>query len=85
MQAQWSMRFEGEEVKVVALGNAWVAAITSLNFLRIYSEGGLQVCHINIINFMPMIRLQFYNCKFFLTFLPTYEVWQSSKINLFIM
>lgn len=37
------MRFEGEEVKVVALGTSWVAAITSLNFLRIFSEGGLQV------------------------------------------
>ncbi|KAL6995003.1 hypothetical protein U1Q18_005137 [Sarracenia purpurea var. burkii] len=42
MQLQWSMRFEEEEVKVVALGTAWVAAITSLNFLRIFSEGGLQ-------------------------------------------
>jgi hypothetical protein len=41
------MRFEGEEVKVVALGTAWVAAITSLNFLRIYTDGGLQVRHIN--------------------------------------
>ncbi|XP_050220209.1 protein ENHANCER OF LHP1 1 [Mercurialis annua] len=40
--SEWSMRFEGEEVKVVALGNAWVAAATSLNFLRIYTEGGLQ-------------------------------------------
>ncbi|KAJ6375727.1 hypothetical protein OIU77_000651 [Salix suchowensis] len=40
--SEWSMRFEGEEVKVVALGNAWVAAITSLNFLRIYTDGGLQ-------------------------------------------
>lgn len=37
------MRFEGEEVKVVALGTSWVAAITSLNFLRIFTEGGLQV------------------------------------------
>lgn len=46
-QIQWSMRFEGEEVKVVALGTAWVAAITSLNFLRIYTDGGLQVRHIN--------------------------------------
>jgi chromosome transmission fidelity protein 4 len=41
------MRFEGEEVKVVALGTAWVAAITSVNFLRIYTDGGLQVRHIN--------------------------------------
>ncbi|KAF3437994.1 hypothetical protein FNV43_RR20750 [Rhamnella rubrinervis] len=40
--SEWSMRFEGEEVKVVALGASWVAAITSLNFLRIFSEGGLQ-------------------------------------------
>lgn len=46
---QWSMRLEGEEVKVVALGTAWVAAITSSNFLRIFTEGGLQVCQINII------------------------------------
>lgn len=37
------MRFEGEEVKVVALGASWVAAVTSLNFLRIFTEGGLQV------------------------------------------
>lgn len=38
------MRFEGdEEVRAVALGNAWVAAATSLNFLRIFTEGGLQV------------------------------------------
>ncbi|XP_015883273.3 protein ENHANCER OF LHP1 1 [Ziziphus jujuba] len=40
--SEWSMRFEGEEVKVVALGTSWVAAITSLNFLRIFTEGGLQ-------------------------------------------
>lgn len=40
------MRFEDEEVKVVALGTAWVAAVTSLNFLRIFTEGGLQVCHV---------------------------------------
>lgn len=37
------MRFEGEEVKVVANGAGWVAAVTSLNLLRIFSEGGLQV------------------------------------------
>ena len=43
IQPQWSMRFEGEEVKVVALGTSWVAAVTSLNFLRIFTEGGLQV------------------------------------------
>lgn len=38
------MRFEREEVKVVALGAAWVAAVTSFNYLRIFTEGGLQVC-----------------------------------------
>ncbi|KAK7304216.1 hypothetical protein RJT34_15339 [Clitoria ternatea] len=40
--SEWSMRFEGEEVKVVALGSAWVAAVTSFYYLRIFSEGGLQ-------------------------------------------
>lgn len=39
------MRFEGEEVKVVSLGSGWVAAVTNLNFLRIFTEGGLQVSH----------------------------------------
>ncbi|GAB4860926.1 Protein ENHANCER OF LHP1 1 [Ancistrocladus abbreviatus] len=39
--SEWSMRFE-EEVKAVALGTAWVAAVTSFNFLRIFTEGGLQ-------------------------------------------
>jgi hypothetical protein len=38
------MRFEGEEVKVVALGASWVAAVTSFNYLRIFTEGGMQVC-----------------------------------------
>lgn len=41
------MRLEGEEVKVVALGTGWVAAVTSFNFLRIFTEGGLQVCDPN--------------------------------------
>lgn len=40
------MRLEGEEVKAVALGAAWVAAVTSFNYLRIFTEGGLQVCHV---------------------------------------
>ncbi|KAL8474796.1 hypothetical protein ACS0TY_031289 [Phlomoides rotata] len=40
--SEWSMRFEGEEVRAIALGSGWVAAITSLNFLRIFTEGGLQ-------------------------------------------
>ncbi|KAJ4960748.1 hypothetical protein NE237_020658 [Protea cynaroides] len=47
--SEWSMRFEAEEVKVVALGTGWVAAVTSLNFLRIFTEGGLQK-HILSIN-----------------------------------
>lgn len=42
------MRFEGEEVKAVALGATWVAAVTSYNYLRIFTEGGLQVFHIFI-------------------------------------
>uniref|UniRef100_A0A0D9XBH2 Uncharacterized protein n=1 Tax=Leersia perrieri TaxID=77586 RepID=A0A0D9XBH2_9ORYZ len=41
--SEWSMRFEGEEVKVVAVGDRWVAAITSLNSLHIFTEGGLQM------------------------------------------
>ncbi|KAL2253063.1 UNVERIFIED_CONTAM: hypothetical protein Sindi_0101000, partial [Sesamum indicum] len=32
--SEWSMRLEGEEVRAIALGSAWVAAITSLNFLQ---------------------------------------------------
>ncbi|KAK9008823.1 hypothetical protein V6N11_080301 [Hibiscus sabdariffa] len=40
--SEWYMRFEGEEVRAVALGSTWVAAITSLNFLRIFTNGGLQ-------------------------------------------
>ena len=30
-------------MKAVALGSGWVAAVTSLNFLRVFSEGGMQV------------------------------------------
>ncbi|KAL4584152.1 hypothetical protein LXL04_008743 [Taraxacum kok-saghyz] len=40
--SEWSMRFEEEEVRAVALGTYWVAAITSLNFLRIFTDAGLQ-------------------------------------------
>ncbi|KAL5725663.1 hypothetical protein ACHQM5_008782 [Ranunculus cassubicifolius] len=40
--SEWSMRFEEEEVKAVALGTGWVAAVTSCNLLRIFTEGGLQ-------------------------------------------
>ncbi|KAL9243328.1 hypothetical protein vseg_017229 [Gypsophila vaccaria] len=40
--SEWSMRFEDEEVKAVALGQGWVAAATSAHFLRIFTEGGLQ-------------------------------------------
>ncbi|KAI3766797.1 hypothetical protein L2E82_16870 [Cichorium intybus] len=39
---KWSMRFEEEEVRAVALGTFWVAAVTSSNFLRIFTDGGLQ-------------------------------------------
>uniref|UniRef100_A0ACD5XQU9 Uncharacterized protein n=1 Tax=Avena sativa TaxID=4498 RepID=A0ACD5XQU9_AVESA len=46
--SEWSMRFEGEEVKCVALGAGWVAAVTSLNFLRIFTEGGLQMHIISV-------------------------------------
>lgn len=41
------MRFEHEEVKAVALGTGWVAAATSAQFLRIFTEGGLQVGLLN--------------------------------------
>ncbi|WVZ63894.1 hypothetical protein U9M48_013488 [Paspalum notatum var. saurae] len=47
--SEWSMRFEGEEVKAVALGTGWVAAVTSLNFLRIFTEGGLQMHILSVI------------------------------------
>ncbi|KAD2805933.1 hypothetical protein E3N88_39310 [Mikania micrantha] len=40
--SEWYMRLEEEEVRAVALGSSWVAAVTSLNFLRIFTEGGLQ-------------------------------------------
>ncbi|KAJ0988269.1 hypothetical protein J5N97_006625 [Dioscorea zingiberensis] len=40
--SEWSMRFEAEEIKAVALGNGWAAAATSLNFLRIFTDSGLQ-------------------------------------------
>uniref|UniRef100_A0ACD5XXV6 Uncharacterized protein n=1 Tax=Avena sativa TaxID=4498 RepID=A0ACD5XXV6_AVESA len=46
--SEWSMRFEGEEVKSVALGAGWVAAVTSSNFLRIFTEGGLQMHIISV-------------------------------------
>ncbi|CAA2976363.1 WD repeat and HMG-box DNA-binding 1 [Olea europaea subsp. europaea] len=40
--SEWSMRFEDEEVRALALGSDWIAAVTSLHFLRIFTEGGLQ-------------------------------------------
>ncbi|KAF3781211.1 WD repeat and HMG-box DNA-binding protein 1 [Nymphaea thermarum] len=41
--SEWSMRFDmDEEVRNVALGVGWIAAVTSHNFLRIFTEGGLQ-------------------------------------------
>lgn len=52
------MRLEEEEVRAVALGTAWVAAATSLNFLRIFTEGGLQVCL--LLNAEILILMLFY-------------------------
>ena len=46
--SEWCTRFESEEVRAVALGATWVAAVTSLNFLRIYTDGGLQVCYLTL-------------------------------------
>ncbi|XP_024366191.1 protein ENHANCER OF LHP1 1 [Physcomitrium patens] len=41
--SEWSMRFPlEEEVKAVAVGTGWIAAVTSQYFLRVYSEAGLQ-------------------------------------------
>lgn len=38
------MRLPAEEAaQAVAVGLSWVAASTSLNHLRVFSEGGLQV------------------------------------------
>lgn len=52
IHVQWHMRFEEEEVRAVALGSSWVAAVTSLNFLRIFTEGGLQVWFLNPKDYM---------------------------------
>lgn len=46
------MRFESEEVRAVALGATWVAAVTSLNFHRIFTDGGLQACLLSTVYFM---------------------------------
>lgn len=41
--SEWSMRLPSEEeATAVAVGFSWVAASTSLNYLRVFSEGGLQ-------------------------------------------
>lgn len=56
------MRFEGEEVKAVALGSTWVAAVTSLNFLRIFTNGGLQVYYLILFTLLFMIQLQWSRC-----------------------
>ncbi|CAN4086211.1 unnamed protein product [Withania somnifera] len=48
--SEWSMRFEEEEVRAVALGTGWVAAVTSCNFLRIFTEGGLQILEFRVFN-----------------------------------
>ncbi|KAH7291609.1 hypothetical protein KP509_29G024200 [Ceratopteris richardii] len=47
--SEWSMRFPAEEeVRAVALGSGWVAAATTSNYLRIFSEGGLQVAVLSL-------------------------------------
>ncbi|XVF54507.1 hypothetical protein PTKIN_Ptkin05aG0185800 [Pterospermum kingtungense] len=39
--SEWYM--EGDEVRAVALGATWVAAVTSLNLPRLFIDGGLQI------------------------------------------
>jgi len=56
------MRFEGEEVKVVALGASWVAAVTSFNYLRIFTEGGMQVCR-TFISYLNAIYFLITECQ----------------------
>jgi Minichromosome loss protein, Mcl1, middle region len=51
------MRFELEEVKAVALGKNWVAAVTCSNFLRIFTEGGLQVLPFFCANYIEMLTV----------------------------
>lgn len=61
------MRFEEEEVRAVALGNSWVAAVTSLNFLRIFTEGGLQVCDMIYIIVVYIFTCVVFNSNFCLS------------------
>lgn len=58
---QWSMRFDGEEVKVVAIGSKWVAAFTSLNYLRIFTDGGLQVCWVDFLTSAYLQPMHFFS------------------------
>ncbi|MCO5577428.1 hypothetical protein L7F22_031260 [Adiantum nelumboides] len=47
--SEWSMRLLAEEeVRAVAVGLGWVAATTSLNYLRIFSEAGLQMAVLSL-------------------------------------
>ncbi|MCO5611416.1 hypothetical protein L7F22_065669 [Adiantum nelumboides] len=47
--SEWSMRLPAEEeVRAVAVGLGWVAATTSLNYLRIFSEAGLQMAVLSL-------------------------------------
>lgn len=60
------MRLEEEEVRAVALGTTWVAAATSLNFLRIFSDSGLQVCHyLNLLDSNFMLQLLYCVTSFY--------------------
>ncbi|KAI5078681.1 hypothetical protein GOP47_0006352 [Adiantum capillus-veneris] len=47
--SEWSMRLPAEEeARAVAVGLGWVAATTSLNHLRVYSEAGLQMAVLSL-------------------------------------
>lgn len=70
------MRFEEEEVRAVALGTAWVAAVTSLNFLRIFTEGGLQVSHIRHFGHYNFFLRHFVHYNLFLTYIQL--LWNDS-------
>lgn len=67
------MRFEEEEVRAVALGTGWVAAVTSCNFLRIFTEGGLQVyifryCMLRVCKLVPFVPSKIISLSFKLNF-----------------
>ncbi|CAI9786763.1 unnamed protein product [Fraxinus pennsylvanica] len=79
--SEWSMRFEDEEVRALALGSAWIAAVTSLNFLRLAevcslprrgqwllqwaSRSNLRLSPILLLLLPPMIRCLSLECSTF--------------------